>query len=126
MDNKEINEKIARKLMMNSVYGKAANLIAVDDPICTEPSIVDQYINKKSATYEREKEDGSIVIETDPLYKDMAHFDFRYVKNMSGMFDGLTFFKGNLNGYAACGDNVIDMSYAYRDTGVSLYFYKLV
>ena len=69
--------------------------------------------------YEREKEDGSIVIETDPLYKDMAHFDFRYVKNMSGMFDGLTFFKGNLNGYAACGDNVVDMSYAYRDTGVS-------
>ena len=55
MDN---NERIARKIMMNSVYGKAANLIAVDDPICTEPSIVDQYINKKSATYEREREDA--------------------------------------------------------------------
>ena len=66
--------------------------------------------------YEIEREDGSIVIETDPLYKDIAHFDFRYVKNMSGMFDGLTFFKGNLNGYAACCHNFIDMSYAYRDT----------
>ena len=52
MDNKEINEKIARKLMMNSVYGKA---VFDNDTICTEPSIVDQYVNKKSATYEREK-----------------------------------------------------------------------
>lgn len=55
---KEINERIVRKIMMNSVYGKAANLIAVDDPICTKPSIVDQYVNKKSATYEREREDA--------------------------------------------------------------------
>ena len=39
---KEINEKIARKIMNNSVYGKAA---FDNDPICTEPSIVDQYIN---------------------------------------------------------------------------------
>ena len=55
MDNKEINEKIARKLMMNSVYGKAP---FDNDTICTEPSIVDQYVNKKSATYEREREDA--------------------------------------------------------------------
>ena len=55
---KEINEKVARKIMMNSVCGKTANAIAVDDLICTEPSIVDQYINKKSATYEREREDA--------------------------------------------------------------------
>ena len=55
MDNKEINEKIARKLMMNSVYGKAA---FDNDTICTEPSIVDQYINKKRATYERERDEA--------------------------------------------------------------------
>ena len=55
MYNKEINEKIARKLMMNSVYGKA---VFDNDTICTEPSIVDQYVNKKSATYEREREDA--------------------------------------------------------------------
>ena len=52
---KEINEKIARKIMMNSVYGKAA---FDNDPICTEPSIVDQYINKKRATYERERDEA--------------------------------------------------------------------
>ena len=52
---KEINEKVARKIMMNSVYGKAA---FDNDLICTEPSIVDQYVNKKSATYEREREDA--------------------------------------------------------------------
>ena len=52
---KEINEKVARKIMMNSVYGKAA---FGNDPICTEPNIVGQYINKKSATYEREREDA--------------------------------------------------------------------
>lgn len=52
---KEINEKVARKIMMNSVYGKAA---FDNDPVCTEPSIVDQYVNKKSATYEREREDA--------------------------------------------------------------------
>ena len=50
---KEINERIARKIMMNSVFGKAA---FDNDPICTEPSIVDQYINKKRTTYERERE----------------------------------------------------------------------
>ena len=33
---KEINEKIARKIMNNSVYGMAA----MGDPICAEPSIV--------------------------------------------------------------------------------------
>ena len=52
---KEINERIARKIMMNSVYGKAA---FDNDPVCTEPSIVNQYVNKKSATYEREREDA--------------------------------------------------------------------
>ena len=52
---KEINEKVARKIMNNSVYGKAA---FGNDPICTEPSIVYQYINKKSAAYEREREDA--------------------------------------------------------------------
>ena len=41
--------------MNNSVYGKSA---FDNDPICTKPSIVDQYVNKKSATYEREREDA--------------------------------------------------------------------
>ena len=52
---KEINERIVRKIMNNSVYGKAA---FGNDPICTELSILDQYSNKKRATYEREKEDA--------------------------------------------------------------------
>lgn len=52
---KEINEKVARKIMMNSVYGKVP---FDNDPICTEPSIVDQYVNKKRATYEREREEA--------------------------------------------------------------------
>ena len=55
MDNKEINEKIARKLMMNSVYGKA---VFDNDRACIEPSIVDQYVNKKRATYERERDEA--------------------------------------------------------------------
>ena len=52
---KEINERTARKIMMNSVYGKAA---FDNDPIYTEPSIVDQYINKKRAIYERERDEA--------------------------------------------------------------------
>lgn len=72
---KEINERIARKIMMNSVYGKAANVIAVDDPICTEPSIVDQYVNKKSATYGREREDAIQKInEASPVGKAITNF----------------------------------------------------
>ena len=66
------NEKIARKLMINSVYGKA---VFDDDPICTEPSIVDQYFNKKRATYEREREDAIQKInEASPVGKAITNF----------------------------------------------------
>ena len=69
---KEINEKIARKIMINSVYGKAA---FDNDPICTEPSIVDQYFNKKRATYEREREDAIQKInEASPVGKAITNF----------------------------------------------------
>ena len=50
---KEINERIARKIMNNSVFGKSA---FDNDPICAQPSIVDQYLDKKRAIYEREKD----------------------------------------------------------------------
>lgn len=69
---KEINERIVRKIMMNSVYGKAA---FDNDPICTEPSIVDQYINKKRATYEREREDAIQKLnEASPVGKAITNF----------------------------------------------------
>ena len=58
--------------MMNSVYGKAA---FDNDPICTEPSIVDQYVNKKSATYGREREDAiQKVNEASPVGKAITAF----------------------------------------------------
>ena len=69
---KEINERIARKIMNNSVYGKAA---FDNDPICTEPSIVDQYINKKRATYERERDEAIQKInEASPVGKAITNF----------------------------------------------------
>ena len=69
---KEINEKVARKIMMNSVYGKAA---FDNDPICTEPSILDQYSNKKRATYERERDDAIQKInEASPVGKAITNF----------------------------------------------------
>ena len=69
---KEINERIARKIMNNSVYGKAA---FSSDPICTEPSIVDQYINKKRTTYEREREQAiQKVNEASPIGKAITNF----------------------------------------------------
>ena len=68
---KEINEKIARKIMNNSVYGMAA----MGDPICAEPSIVDQYINKKRTTYEREREQSiQKVNEASPVGKAITNF----------------------------------------------------
>lgn len=72
---KEINEKIARKIMNNSVYGKAVFHNFNNDPICTEPSIVDQYINKKQATYEREREQAiQKVNEASPVGKAITNF----------------------------------------------------
>ena len=69
---KEINERIARKIMNNSVFGKSA---FDNDPICTEPSIVDQYINKKRATYEREREDAiQKVYDASPIGKAITNF----------------------------------------------------
>ena len=69
---KEINEKVARKIMMNSVYGKAP---FDNDPICTEPSIVDQYISKKIATHGREREDAIRKInEASPVGKAITNF----------------------------------------------------
>ena len=69
---KEINEKVARKIMINSVYGKAA---FDNDPICTEPSIVDQYISKKIATHGREREDAIQKInEASPVGKAITNF----------------------------------------------------
>lgn len=69
---KEINEKIARKIMMNSVYGKT---VGYSDPICTEPSIVDHYINKKRATYEKEREDAiQKVYDASPIGKAITNF----------------------------------------------------
>ena len=68
---KEINEKIARKIMNNSVYGMAA----MGDPICAEPSIVDQYINKKRTAYEREREEAiQKVNEASPVGKAITNF----------------------------------------------------
>lgn len=69
---KEINERIVRKIMNNSVYGKAA---FDNDPICTEPSILDQYSNKKRATYERERDDAIQKInEASPVGKAITNF----------------------------------------------------
>ena len=69
---KEINERIVRKIMNNSVYGKSA---FDNDPICTEPSIVDQYVNKKRATYEREREQAIQKInEASPVGKAITNF----------------------------------------------------
>ena len=69
---KEINEKVARKIMINSVYGKAA---FDNDQICAESSIVNQYFNKKSATYEREREDAIQKInEASPVGKAITNF----------------------------------------------------
>ncbi len=69
---KEINEKIARKIMKNSVFGKSA---FDNDPICTEPSIVDQYINKKRTTYEREREEAIQKLnEASPIGKAITNF----------------------------------------------------
>lgn len=69
---KEINEKVARKIMKNSVYGTA---VGYNDTICTEPSIVDQYLNKKRATYEREREDAiQKVNEASPVGKAITNF----------------------------------------------------
>jgi hypothetical protein len=69
---KEINEKIARKIMNNSVFGKAA---FDNDPICTEPSIIDQYSNKKRATYEKERDEAIRKInEASPVGKAITNF----------------------------------------------------
>ena len=69
---KEINERIARKIMMNSAYGKA---VFDNDQICAESSIVNQYFNKKSATYEREREDAIQKInEASPVGKAITNF----------------------------------------------------
>ena len=69
---KEINERIARKIMINSVYGKA---VFDNDQICAESSIVNQYFNKKSATYEREREDAIQKInEASPVGKAITNF----------------------------------------------------
>lgn len=69
---KEINEKIARKIMNNSVFGKAA---FNNDPIFTEPSIIDQYSNKKLKTYERERDEAIQKInEASPVGKAITSF----------------------------------------------------
>lgn len=49
-ENKTIKVEVNNMKMNNSAFD--------NDQICTEPSIVDQYVNKKSATYEREREDA--------------------------------------------------------------------
>ena len=57
--------------MNNSVYGMAA----MGDPICAEPSIVDQYINKKRTAYEREREEAiQKVNEASPVGKAITNF----------------------------------------------------
>ena len=56
--NKEkIMKSEVEKNMNNSVsvFGTAA---LVNDPICTQPSIIDEYLNKKRATYERERDEA--------------------------------------------------------------------
>lgn len=49
-ENKTIKVEVNNMKMNNSVFDNYQ--------ICTEPSIVDQYSNKKRATYEREREDA--------------------------------------------------------------------
>ena len=72
---KEINEKIARKIMNNSVFGKAVFHNFDNDPICTEPGIIDQYSNKKRAIYEREKDEAIQKInEASPVGKAITNF----------------------------------------------------
>ena len=58
--------------MMNSIYEKAA---FDNDPICTKPSIVDQYSNKKRKTYERERDEAiQKVNEASPIGKAINNF----------------------------------------------------
>lgn len=77
---KEINEKTARKIMNNSDFGKTPRKIIVNDAsysdqICTEPNIIEQYYNKKQATYERERDDAIRKLnEASPVGKAITNF----------------------------------------------------
>lgn len=64
-ENKTIKVEVNK--MNNSVFDNY--------PICTEPSIVDQYVNKKRATYEREREEAIQKInEASPVGKAITNF----------------------------------------------------
>ena len=69
-ENKTIKVEVNK--MTNSVFGKAA---FDNDPICAQPSIVDQYLDKKRAIYEREK-DAAInkLNEASPVGKAITNF----------------------------------------------------
>lgn len=65
-----IMKSTAEKIMENSVFGRAAF-----DPICTEPSIIDQYAQKKSKVYEQEREDTIRKLnEASPVGKAITNF----------------------------------------------------
>lgn len=66
-ENKTIKVEVNKMKMNNSVFD--------NDPICTEPSIIDQYSNKKRATYEREKDEAIQKInEASPVGKAITNF----------------------------------------------------
>lgn len=75
--NKEIINKVIGDISMkstieNNMFGK---MTIDNDPICTEPSIVNQYINKKRATYEQEREQAIQKInEASPVGKAITNF----------------------------------------------------
>lgn len=65
-------ERIMKSTIENNMFGKA---VFDNNQICAEPSILDQYIDKKRATYEREREQAIQKInEVSPVGKAITNF----------------------------------------------------
>ena len=66
-----MKSELETKIMANAIYGKAA----IGDPICKEPDILSQYLDKKSSIYTIEREQAIQKInEASPVGKAITNF----------------------------------------------------